>query len=121
MYHYDASKRCRIKCDAGHKGLGAALEQEKEPDKWVPTALTSRFLNTAEQKYSTNELELLAVVWPSNFFRNYQLVKQFKILTDHKAIVTALTENRGKKTYQSRLNRWADRMLPFEYTLQALK
>ena len=74
-------------------------------------------MNAAEQKYSTNELELLAVVWSCEFFRNYLLGNQFQILTDHKAIVTALTENRGNKTYQSRLTRWADRMLPFEYTI----
>ena len=98
MHHYDATKQCRIKCDASHKGLGAALEQELEPDKWVPIAFTSKFLNAAEQKYSTNELELLAVVWSCEFFRNYLLRNQFQILTDHKAIVTALTENRGNKT-----------------------
>ena len=27
MYHYDASNQCRVKCDASHRGLGAALEQ----------------------------------------------------------------------------------------------
>ena len=117
MHHYDATKQCRIKCDASHKGLGAALEQELEPDNWVPIAFTSRFLNAAEQKYSTNELELLAVVWSCEFFRNYLLGNQFQIITDHKAIFTTLTENRGNKTYQSRLTRWADRMLPFEYTI----
>ena len=117
MHHYDATKQCRINCDASHKELGAALEQELEPDKWVPIAFTSKFLNAAEQKYSTNELELLAVVWSCEFFRNYLLGNQFQILTDHKAIVTALTENWGNKTYQSRLTRWADRMLPFEYTI----
>ena len=117
MHHYDATKQCRIKCDASHKGFGAALGQELEPDKWVPIAFTSRFLNAAEQKYSTNELELLAVVCSCEFFRNCLLGNQFQILTDHKAIVTALTENRGNKTYQSRLTRWADRMLPFEYTI----
>ena len=68
MHHYDASKQCRIKCDASHKGVGAALELE--PGKWVPIASTSRFLNAAEQKYSTNELELLAVNWSCEFFRN---------------------------------------------------
>ena len=57
MYHYDASKQCRIKCDASHKELGAALEQELEPGKWVPIAFTSRFLNAAEQNYSTKNLE----------------------------------------------------------------
>ena len=87
------------------------------PDKWVPIAFTSRFLNAAEQNYSTNELELLAVVWSCEFFRNYLLGNQFQILTDKKAIVTALTENHGNETYQPRLTRWADRMLPFEYTI----
>ena len=94
MHHYDASKQCRIKCDAIHKGLGAALEQELVPDKWVPIAFTSRFLNAAEQKYSTNELELLAVAWSCEFFRNYLLGNQFQLLTDHKAILTVLTENK---------------------------
>ena len=96
MHHYDASKRCRIKCDAIHKGLGAALEQELEPDKRVSIAFPSRFLNAAEEKYSTNELELLAVVWSCEFFRNCLLGNQFQILTDHKP-VTALTKSRGKK------------------------
>ena len=73
MYHYDASKKCRIKCDASQKGLGTALEQELEPDKWVPITFTSRFLSTAEQKYSINELESLAVVWSCQFLRNYLL------------------------------------------------
>ena len=114
---HQTTKQCRIKCDASHKGSRAALEQELEPDKWVPFAFTSKFLNAAEQKYSTNELELLVVVWSCEFFRNFLLGNQFQILTDHKAIVTALTENRGNKTYQSRLTRWADRMLPFEYTI----
>ena len=66
-------KKCRIKSDASHEGLGTALEQEIEPDKWVPITFTSRFLTTAEQKYSTNEPQLLAVVWSCQFLRNYLL------------------------------------------------
>ena len=74
-------------------------------------------MNAVEQKYSTNELELLAVVWSCEFFRNYLLGNQFQILTDHKAIVTALTENQGNKKYQSRLTRCAERILSFEYAI----
>ena len=117
MHHYDASKQCTIKCDASHKGLEAALEQELEPEKWVSIAFTSRFLIAAEQKYSTNELELLAVAWLCEFLRIYLLGNQFQTLTDHKAIVTALTGIGGNKTYQSRLTWWADSMLPFEYPI----
>ena len=28
MFHYDQNRNTRVKCDAGHNGLGAALEQE---------------------------------------------------------------------------------------------
>ena len=55
MYHYDQSRNSRVKCDASHSGLGAALEQEIEQDVWVPIAFASRFLNDKEKKYSTNE------------------------------------------------------------------
>ena len=115
MYHYDQGRNSRVKCDASHSGLGAALEQEIENDVWVPIAFASRFLNDQEKKYSTNELELLAIVWSCEHFRNYLLGNHFVVLTDHKAIVLALRTNRGNKTHQSRLTRWADRLLPFDF------
>ena len=37
------------------------------------------------------------------------------MLTDHKAIISALNENFKNKTYQSRLSRWVDRLLPFDF------
>ena len=37
------------------------------------------------------------------------------MLTDHKAIISALNENYNKKSYQSRLARWADRLLSFDF------
>ena len=118
MFHYDASKASRVKCDASHSGLGACLEQEVEPNVWAPIAFASRFLNSAEINYSTNELELLAIVWSCEHFRTYLLGKRFIILTDHKAIISALNETYGKKSYQSRLSRWADRLIPFDYQIE---
>ena len=78
-----------MKCDAGHNGKGACLEQEIEPGVWAPTAFASPFLNNAEEKYSTNELELLAIVWACDFFRTFLLGNRFQVLTDHKAIISA--------------------------------
>ena len=118
LFHYDAAKASRVKCDANHSGLGACLEQEVEPNVWAPIAFASRFLNSAEIKYSTNELELLAIVWSCEHFRTYLLGKRFVILTDHKAIISALNETYGKKSYQSRLSRWADRLIPFDYQIE---
>ena len=105
----------RVKCDASHSGLGASLEQQKTEGEWVPIAFASRYLNIQEMKYSTNELELLAVVWSIDRFKHYSLGKEFVIATDHKALVSALDENRSNKTYQSRLTRWIDRLLPYQF------
>ena len=77
----------RVKCDASHSGLGASLEQQKTEGEWVPIAFASRYLNIQEMKYSTNELELLAVVWSIDRFKHYSLGKEFVIATDHKALV----------------------------------
>ena len=107
-----------MKCDASHSGLGACLEQEVIPNVWAPIAFASRFLNSAEIKYITNELDLPAIVWACEHFRTYLLGKRFVILTDHKAIISALNETYGKKSYQSRLSRWADRLISFDYVIE---
>ena len=117
MYHYDQGLNSRVKCDASHSGLGAALEQEIENDVSVPIAFASRFLNDQEKKYTTNELELLAIVSSCEHFRIYLLGNHFVVLTDHKAIILALKTNRGNKTHQSRLTRCADRLLPFDFDI----
>ena len=98
LFHDDSSKKSRVKCEASHNGLGACLVQEIEPGVWAPTAFASRFLNNAETKYSTNELEWLAIVWACEHFRTYLLGNRFQALTDHKAIISALSENYNNKS-----------------------
>ena len=100
MYHYEPKRKSRIKYDANHSGLEAALEQQITEDTWVPISFASRFLNVQEKKHSTNELELLAIVRSCEHFRNYLLGNNFELLTDNKAIISALKTNRGNKPYQ---------------------
>ena len=114
--HFDISKQTRVRCDASKKGLGACLEQ-KIGQIWKPIAFASRFLNNLESRYSTNELELLAVVWSLEHFKYYLYGREFILQTDHQALLSALKENRGNKTYQSRLTRWVDCLLPFHFTV----
>ena len=70
LRHFDIHREIRTICDANHDGLGAVIEQYCASG-WHPFSFASRYLNVAEKKYSTNELELLAVVWATERFRNY--------------------------------------------------
>ena len=112
--HSLKKKNTRVKCDASHSGLGATLEQ-KTDDEWVPIAFASRYLNAQGKKYSTNELELLAVVWAVDIFKHCLLGKEFILATDQKAHTSTPGEYKSNKTYQSRLTRWVDRLLPYQF------
>ena len=115
--HFDVKRKTRIKTDASHNGLGASLEQLHGND-WKTTSFASRFLNPHESKYSTNELELLGVVWAVEHYKNYLYGSEFEVITDHKALLSALSPNHGNKTYHSRLTRWVDRLLPFNFSIK---
>ena len=118
LKHFDVHKDIRIVCDASHNGLGAVLEQ-LGTEGWRPISFASRFLNAAEKKYSTNELEMLAVVWGSEYFRNYIFGRKFTVVTDHKALLSLLNGNNKKnKTMFSRLTRWIDRIIPFDFVIE---
>ena len=115
--HFDINRRTKLKCDASRKGLGACLEQ-KHNSIWRPVAYAYRFLNKLEERYSTNEIEFLAIVWALEHFKYCLYGDKFTLQTDHQALLSALKNNRGNKTYQSRLFRWVDKLLPFEFTVE---
>ena len=118
-HHFDVKLSTRVKCEASHLGLGASIAQDHRGN-WKTVAFASRLLNIAELKYSTNELELLGLVWALDHFKNYLLGKQFSILTDHKTLIGALKVDKYTKTAQSRLTRWAVKLLPFDFTVEHL-
>ena len=73
-----------------------------------------------EQRYNTNELELLALVWALEHFKYYLYGAHFTFQTDRQALLSALKENRGNKTYKSRLTRWVDRLLPYHFSVERI-
>ena len=88
---------------------------------WLkPISFASRFLNSSEERYSINELELLGVVWSIEYFKNYLYGKEFTIITDHLALLSILKEHRSNKNYNSRLSRWVDRLLPYQFSIEHL-
>ena len=116
MQHFKKNKQLRIVCDASKEGLGAVLQQKTDKG-WKAIHFASRFLPPFEQKYSINELELLAVVWSVENFRNYVYGTNFELVSDHKALTSILKGNKANKTFSSRLTRWVDRLLPFQFTV----
>ena len=84
---------------------------------WKPISYASRFLTELQAKYSINELELLAVVWAIEHFKNYVYGEKFGVVSDHKTLQSVLKANKGNKTFSSRLTRWGDRLLPFDFSV----
>ena len=117
MTHFKRNRKIRIVCDASKKGLGTVLQQQQENQEGKPVSFASRFLTDFEAKYSINELELLAIVWAIEHFKNYKYGVKFQIISDHKTLASVLKPNRGNKTFSSRLTRWVDRLLPFEFKI----
>ena len=82
-----------------------------------PIHFASRFLTQLEENYSINELELRAIVWAIEQFKNYLYGIKLQVVSDHKALATVLKGNKSNKTYSSRLTRWVDRLLPFDFEI----
>ena len=117
--HLNPDLETRIKCDASRKGLGCALEQWIS-NGWHTVAFASRFLNSVENRYSIDELELLGVVWSIEHFKYYLYGKPFTVITDHRALLSIMRGNRANKSYNGRLTRWVDRLLPFDFSIDHL-
>ena len=97
--------------------MGAALEQNTS-DGWKPIAFASQFLNSTEERYSVNELELLGIVWLTDYFKYYLYRKNFTVITDHRALLSILKEHSSNKSNNNLLSRWIERLLPYNFTIE---
>lgn len=108
----DFTKEFILTTDASNIALGAVLSQGNPPND-NPIAYASRTLNETEQKYSTIEKELLAIVWACKYFRPYLYGKKFKIYTDHRPLVWLF----NLKEPNSKLMRWRLKLEEYDYTI----
>ena len=89
--HFNTDLEKLIKRDASCNGLGCALEQ-RTPNGLHNVAFASQFLNSVDDRYSINELELLGVVWSVEHFKYYLYGKPFTAITDHRALLSIMRE-----------------------------
>ena len=109
--HFKSNKPLKIICDTSKEGLGA-VHQKKTEDDWLAIHFVSRFITTFEQKYSLVELEILAMVWSKEQFRNYVPGRSFEIVSDKQALTSKLKGSIFNRTISSRSFR-VDRLLLF--------
>ena len=105
-----------LSTDASKVGLGGVLKQTTEDGKIKIIYYLSRVLSKSESRYSTTELEALAMVWAITKLHSYLLENEFKVETDH----CPLCQFHKKKSLNGRLDRWAMEILS-EYNITEIK
>eukprot|EP00731_Ephydatia_muelleri_P034136 Em0048g12a len=110
-------KQFILQTDASNRGIGAVLSQCDEEGQEHPVAYYSRKLLPREERYSTVEKECLAIKQAIHHFRMYLLGRQFKVETDHQALVWM---DRLKDT-NARLTRWSLLLQSYDFLVEHRK
>ena len=99
--------------DASDMGIGAVPHQVQGDQERV-IAYPSRALNKAESNYCITEMELLAVRYFIEYFRQYLLGRRFLFRSDHQSLVWLfrLKEPRGK------IARWVEILSQYDFAVQ---
>ena len=105
-----------VTADASDTGLGGVLTQTDDTGT-RPVAYTSRKLSDAEQRYSTPEKELLAIIHALQAWRPYLHGTKFCILTDHHPLKYLDTQ----KSLSRKQARWVEFMQEFNYEINYIK
>ena len=112
--HFSLEATTFVTCDASATAIGAALPQEQGGVE-RHAAFASRALSSAEQQYSAGERETLACVRACEKWHLFLYGRQFRLRTDHQAIVSLLSVTEtGHRPL--RLHRWTERLC--RYSLQ---
>ncbi|XP_037565227.2 uncharacterized protein K02A2.6-like [Dermacentor silvarum] len=113
---FDPQRQSKITCDASKDGMGAALLQCYDGDKWRPVAYASRALTQAEQRYAQIEKETLSISFGCEKFHHFVYGHKVFIETDHKPLLSIAAK--GICDMPPRLQRFFLRLLKYDFVLQ---
>ena len=113
LHLFKPGRKTELHTDASKDGFGAILLQESDDGKPHPVHYMSKKTNPAEEKYSSYELEVLAVVEALKKLRVYLMGSKFKIVTD----CSAFQKTMDKKDLVTRIARWALLLEDYDYEI----
>ena len=118
LAHFDPSLKVVLQTDASRLyGVGYALLQEHPDGTLRLIQCGSRFLADAESRYSTIELEMVAVVWGMIKCRFYLLgLPHFTVVIDHRPLVPILNTYTLDAIENPRLQRLKEKIAGYVYT-----
>lgn len=108
---YNPASETELHTDACSQGIGAVLLQKQGAEKWSAVAYFSQTTNSAESKYHSYELEMLAVVRAIKQFHLYLYGLRFTIITDCNALVYAM----NKVNLNPRIARWTLALQDYDF------
>lgn len=118
LHIFQQGRETELHTDASKFGYGACLMQRDSIDsKFHPIYYMSKKTTPAEEKYSSYELEVLAIIQAVKKFRIYLLGTKFKIITD----CSAFQKTMNKRDLTTRVARWALLLEEYDYEIEHRK
>jgi transposase InsO family protein len=113
---FDNNAETELHTDASNVAYAAILMQKDCLDELHPVHYMSRRTTETESKYSSYELEVLAIIQGIKKFRHYIFGKHFKIVTDCKAF--QMTINKKDMTLSTKVARWILFLQDYDFTIE---
>ena len=115
--YFDPKKPTSIFVDGSPIGLGAVLTQEEESSKEVtPLHYASCPLTPTQARYPQIDREALSIYWAVKRFHLFVYGKEFKVITDHKPLVSLFNNPSSKPS--ARIERWLLELQQYRFTVE---
>ena len=112
--YFDPKKPTSIFVD---DGLGAILTQEEESsEELTPLYYASCPLTSTQARYPQIDREALSIYWAVKRFHLFVYGKEFKVITDHKPLVSLFNTPSSKPS--ARIERWLLELQQYRFTVE---
>ncbi|XP_062701591.1 uncharacterized protein K02A2.6-like [Aedes albopictus] len=111
---FNVNDETSVFADASPIALGAVLIQTNNRGESRVVCYASKSLTDTEKRYCQTEKEALSLVWSVEKFQIYLIGREFKLLTDCKALTFLFTP---ASRPCARIERWVLRLQSFQYTV----